>query len=1232
MNTGRVGLARFIAGIMPNKLSILSKLSSVSAPVLILAMATSAQTGRVEPRIAQAISSTARVTIPHSTHPLAQPAYDVGRLDGATPMERMTLILDGSPEQDYELKTLLDSQQTAGSPDYHKWITPDQFGQKFGPAPEDIQAVTGWLQQQGFTVGSVARSGRWIEFSGSSAQVETAFQTQMHRYQVNGEAHVANSTDISIPVALTPVVRGVVSLNNFFTKPAFVQGPLVQRMPDGTFTTIGASQTGGVNTLSPADFAKIYDVPNLLLSPAPATVLNGTGETIAIVARSNINPQDVADFRSLFGLGTGTPNIILNGPDPGVVESGEPTLDTEWSSATAPGATIDLVISASTLIMDGEVLSASYIVDHNLAPILSASTGVETGEVCGGVEFGLASFLDAIEQQAAAQGISVFISSGDDGAANCDPNAPVPQPGATGGVAISALVSPWYVTAVGGTEFNESISPGTNFWKASNGTNDESAAGYIPEMVWNDSCSNGCQGGEDSLEAGGGGVSVLYATPPYQTLSIAGLPAAVSASPHPGNRAMPDVALTASTIHDPYLFCISAHGSTCESASPILETAGGTSSSTPSFAGIMALVDQKVGQPQGLANYVLYSLAAASTIYNNGSGTCNSSTRTNPATATACIFNDIMVGTNGVPGNDITNDPTAGALGYPAGIGYDLATGLGSVDANNMINAWAAAAAAFLGSKTAITSTTPTPINITHGTSVSLSATVTRLGATGTPTGTVGLLAQGGSLTSPVGVGSSVLTSGTNCGATPGCAGATASTISNLPGGTYNLVAIYPGDGTFAGSTSSSVSVTVAKEPCAIHDTVSPTVSGSPVPYGTAFTFDAQIKGQSGNGVATGNASLTDTVSATTTTLETLALSDDEATGAGEAEFTSCLGGATPNCLAAGSTHAINVSYPGDNSFLAGNTNTMGQTATIAVVSATTTTTVSCTVACTHVTPTTPVTLTAAVATVSNGAAPNGTVQFFSNGSALGSPVTVTGTAGTKTSTSNGVPAGATASLSIDLPAGTDNITAQYSGDTPDTNYSGSTSPAIVITSGSGVQTFSVTANPTNISVVQGATGPTVLTFTSMDGLTGTLQVTATFSGLPNASNLSFSSTSVTNSTTINLPANGTTTATIYFSTTAPKSGGIGFRPEGFGWRKGRPAILICLGVLLLLLRRRQLRWSAVLALLAFAFILGSVACGGGSGGSFTPVGGPTSVTAKITVDGITQTVPNLTVTVTAAP
>jgi hypothetical protein len=1241
---------------MRNDSLYLSRLWLAVAILLVAPALTSAQTSFVQPRITAAIDNTSRVTIPHSTHPLALPANETGRLDGTTPMQRMILVMDGSADQDYQLTVLLDSQQTQGSPDYHQWLTPDEFGQKFGPAPQDIQIVTGWLQQQGFSVDKVARSGRWVEFSGTAAQVESAFQTQMHTYQVKGEAHVANSTDISIPAALASVVRGVASLHNFFSRPAFAQGPFAQRAADGTYTPFGpgTNLTGGIHGLAPADFAKIYDVPNLLLTPAPAIVLNGTGETIAIVARSDISAQDVVDFRKVFGLPAAAPAFILDGADPGVVSGDniEATLDTEWSGAVAPGATIDLVVSASTLISDGVDLSSAYIVDHDLAPIMSASfIGCEPAggdpTTPGNGNF----FLNSLWQQASAQGISVFVASGDAGAASCDPDGP----GATGaqnGAAVSGLASTPFDTAVGGTEFNElgvgeTPAPGTTeatFWGTNNPATLGSVLGYVPEMVWNDSCTPTTVGspcdtasspifGAFLLAGGGGGVSVFYPTPSYQTLTVAGLQTTLNAFTLPGSslhpRGVPDVALTASSDNDPYLLCIT--GSCEPTTSPTFLLIGGTSASSPSFAGIMALIDQKIGKPQGLANYVLYPLASAETY----SG-CNSNTRIVPTTATTCVFNDITVGNNGVPGNDVASnggDPAANDLGFPATVGYDLASGLGSVDVNNLVTKWSTAAGAFTGSATALSPTTA--INITHGATVTVTAKVTKA-PTGTgPTGNVSLIAEGGNLPNNIGVAASGLTSGS-----------ATFTLDNLPGGTsYNLIASYPGDGTFAGSTSNAITVTVAREPSAVEliDAL-PTanqLTNSPITttYGFPIAIEALISGVSsensatGDGQATGTVTFTDTLGATTTNLATIALNDFKSIGVGGAEFFDCSG--TQSCPAPGS-HTINGSYSGDNSYLAGNSSTGMFSLAVTITSASTVTTVTAPASGTSVNQGTSVTLTATVSAESAGAAPNGTVTFFSGATQLGSPVTVTGTPGNITFFGVGTFASATASLTTTtLPVGTDSITAKYSGDTGDTNYAASPASAgITITVLSTAPAFTVTANPATVPVsAPGATGTTMLTFTATNGFSsgGAVTVTPTCTGLP-------SETTCSSGSMITIATNGTATATLSFQTTAPSSvfPASRNRPNIPGWRTATAsalALACLLGTLVLAFgyRGKQRRWGLALVFTIFVMLAVSVGCGGGNGGGGgggggnpgTPAG-MSSPTVSITINGVTETVPNL--------
>lgn len=377
------------------------------------------------PLITEAIDESSLTTLKGNTHPLARPEFDLGTAPASLPMQRMLLVLKRSPEQESALRKLLDDQQDKNSPNYHKWMSPEQFGKQFGPTDSDLQVITTWLQSHGFEVG--ATKGRTVlEFSGSASQVRETFHTTIHKYLVNGEQHWANANDPQIPTALTQAIAGVESLNDFRPKPmnapagAFSRDPKTGKItavhPEFTFPSgcveNNEVQSGCLYGLGPYDFATIYDVLPLWNSG-----INGTGETIAIVGESNINVQDVANFRSLFGLPANNPTIILNGPDPGVQgDESEADIDVQWSGAVAPNATIDFVVSQSTETTAGVDLSAVYIVENNLAPVMSESYGYcELGLGTSGNQF-----YSALWQQAAAEGITVFVSAGDNGAAGCD--------------------------------------------------------------------------------------------------------------------------------------------------------------------------------------------------------------------------------------------------------------------------------------------------------------------------------------------------------------------------------------------------------------------------------------------------------------------------------------------------------------------------------------------------------------------------------------------------------------------------------------------------------------------------------------------------------------------------------------------------------------------------------------------------------------------------------------------
>ncbi|HXE96117.1 MAG TPA: protease pro-enzyme activation domain-containing protein [Dongiaceae bacterium] len=557
-----------------------------------------------------------------NVHRHARPEFDRGATESSLPMEHMILSLRLSPDKQPELERLLSEQQDQDSANYHHWLTPEEFGERFGPKQEDIGAITGWLTHHGFTIEEVSRSRTSINFSGPVSKVERAFHTSIHDYLVDGHLRHANSRDPAIPRGIADLVGGVVSLHSFPRK-MMNSGihPLTQEdiQPNRT-------SSGGRHSLSPGDFATIYNI-----NPLYAAGIDGTSQSIAIVGRTHPSGTNWTTFRSSMGLPANPVQVIVNGTDPGDLgadEDGEADLDVEWAGAVAKNATIKFVISQGTAATDGVDLSAQYIVNNNLAPVMSTSFG-SCESLMGSAEN---SFYNNLWKQAAAQGITSFVSSGDSGAAGCsDPSAD-----SGSGPGVNGLASTPYNVAVGGTQFNDG---GGGYWNLTNGTGYTSAIGYIPETAWNES---GNVSGGSGLWATGGGASLYYAKPSWQVAP--GVPA-------DGRRNVPDVSLTAAG-HDGYL--VQTQGS--------LHIMSGTSASSPSFAGLMALIVQKTGQRQGNANIRFYQLGKAQ--YDSGG---------------VAVFHDITSGNNSVPG----------VVGYSSAAGYNMATGLGSVDANALVNNWA---------------------------------------------------------------------------------------------------------------------------------------------------------------------------------------------------------------------------------------------------------------------------------------------------------------------------------------------------------------------------------------------------------------------------------------------------------------------------------------------------------------------------------------------------------------
>lgn len=568
---------------------------------------------------ANPVDESQRVTLRGNVHPLARPEFDRGLANSATPLRRMLLVLNSSPMQQADLDALLTAQQDPNSPLYHHWLTPAEFGARFGASDADLAQVSAWLVARGFTIDEIPAGCRLVSFSGSAAQVATTFRISLHIYRVNGTDHLANSSDPQIPVGLSHIVVGVVSLHDFRRTSEMRNLAPLSAQP--------YYSAGATHYLFPSDFATIYD-----LNPLFTAGTDGTGSSIAIAARSNIKLSDVEAFRSMAGLPADDPTVTLDGADPGLVahDQDESTLDAEWSGATAPAAAVNIVVAASTATTDGIDLASAYIVNHSAAPIVSVSYG-SCEQDMGAAEL---AFYNSLWEQAASQGMSVLVASGDAGAAGC--SAPTANAGSQ--VAVNGLCSSPYSTCVGGTELNEGANA-AQYWSSANSAGYGSALSYIPEVVWNESASNGGAG----LWASGGGASTVYAQPAWQT-DVGGAAAA------DGKRAVPDVSLVAAD-HDGYF--VAENGS--------FWIASGTSASAPSFAGIMALVIQgQHGASQGNANPRLYMLASAA----DGP------------------FHPTPSGDNSVPG----------VAGFSAsGVKYNLATGLGSVDAALLVKGWSTA-------------------------------------------------------------------------------------------------------------------------------------------------------------------------------------------------------------------------------------------------------------------------------------------------------------------------------------------------------------------------------------------------------------------------------------------------------------------------------------------------------------------------------------------------------------
>jgi subtilase family serine protease len=711
---------------MPSSLQMQSALISCSllflsvSPAMAQTMAT-----RRKPLITKRIDAAKLRTLGGNTRPEANSLNDQGKVADTYSLDHMLLQLQRSPEQEAAVKAFIDQQHDSASPNFHKWLTAEEFGAQFGSAPEDIAAVTKWLQSSGFTVNTVYPTGMVIDFSGTARQVQTAFHTEIHKLHVNGKTHTANMSDPRIPEALSPVVAGVVSMHDF--------RPHSHLKPKAQYTV---TQTDGktYQLMTPADLATIYD-----LNAAFAAGYTGQGQTIAVVEDSNLySATDWSTFRNTLGLSAYTSGTLTtvhpapptgqtNCSDPGLStgDDGEAIIDAEWAAAAAPNAAIQVASCNNTNTTFGGLIALQNLTNQAATPqVISMSYG--ECETANGAT-GNAAYSSAY-QTAVARGISIFVSTGDSGAASCDAGAAT----ASHGIGVSGFATTPYNVAVGGTDFADTYQ-GTSktYWGSTNSATYGSAISYIPEVPWNDSCAgsllakisgymtgygpSGYCGSNEAISklyittgAGSGGPSGCASGVPSANFVVSGTcqgtpkpswQTGLTGIPNDGVRGIPDVSLFAADgiWGHYYVTCwsnVANGGAVCTGAPINWGGAGGTSFAAPILAGIQALVNQKMGGAQGNPNPVYYKLAAstvASSVFHsislgdasvNCSGNINCfgagfEARGRAASPTQFVGNGALSTTTG------TYTPAFTANG-----GWSFATGIGSVDAYNLILNW----------------------------------------------------------------------------------------------------------------------------------------------------------------------------------------------------------------------------------------------------------------------------------------------------------------------------------------------------------------------------------------------------------------------------------------------------------------------------------------------------------------------------------------------------------------
>jgi len=1218
------------------------------------------------PLIKLAVDNESRVTLTGSVHPLAIAGNDQGVVSDDTPTGSLMLVLGRSSSLQSSLDNYARAVSTPGSANFGKYLTTEQFGTKYGADANDISQIRSWLEANGFKVESISSANNLIRFSGTAGNVRSAFHTEIHSYTVNGVSHLANASQVSIPEALAPAIRGVAALHNFRMQPNYVRHGSVSLA--GVATTAGTSTTGSSRLVHPdlsvygpstwgtdnydmyflpaaGDAAVIYDTPNTAMNPTySGTTYTGSAVTVGIVGDSNLNStqiKDVIRYRSLFlnetyaaaSVDAQLPNVILDGTDPGNnSDAMEAITDIEMVSAFAPKALINYYAAASTDLQDGVLIAIKRAVDDNAVSILNISFGACEASLGASGN----AFINEIYEQAAAQGITVTVSSGDSGSIGCGTMS--------SGLGVNGLAStPWNV-AVGGTDFYPLFTtdlstiakyitvPSATISFAATSPYATSALGYIAEQPWNDSTSvfttyaNNIPyrwgNAIENMYAAGGGVSSSavcsstinssgtctgtlsgYTKPAYQT----------SLTPADGVRDVPDVSFFSGsfmgdsgysnlfnnawsicadgiTNGDGYAYndCNVVTGTalcngTCTISPVITSTSpiGGTSTAAPAMAGILALVIQaNSGKRIGQANYALYNLASS----------------------TPTIFHDVTQGNNSVIcTTGTTNCGSNGfANGYNAATGYDLASGIGSIDVAKLVNNWSkatyAATTTTLKAGTSSSSLSSGALSIAHGATTYFQVSVSPASATGYVALT----------TNSTNSNSDAVTVAAISG------GVAVFNTAALPGGTYTLYARYGGDSSYQASTSTGIAVTVSAETStqtialnvySAKDGTLTTAAATTAVYGSAFVLDITPYGTT-EGAANGNsASGTVTISLDGTALSTVTLNS---LGVGYYTITSTL-------LSPG-THTIQSAYSGDSNYKAV-TSSLGVTITKATVAELVGTNFTQTLAAGGI-----AYVSLLMRGYSHGADITGSATLYMNGVAY-KTIATPSYVEVDTDNERGDYWYLTADASAIGIGNTATFTATYSGDT---NYNSATSATYTITVAEPTGASISLSNSAGISIAsKGNSGTSTVTVTPGSGFVGTVALTCTLT----------SGTAASYNPTCTVPSSVTIadttaqTATLTISTTAAgskaTSGGLSAM---LGMSGGLTTLA---GVFMLFVPKRKLRYLA-LTVVAFGLTLGASGCGGGGSVGTTTTTGTPSGSYTFTVTGARGTITgSTTVTVT---